>query len=189
MGYSTDFNGSLHFNKPITDELRDYINKFCETRRMTRDVEKIKEVYPNWKDLCFNGKLGRNGEYFVGGNGFMGQDHDNSIINYNYAPASQPGLWCQWIINEHGELEWDGNEKFYNYIEWLEYLIKHFFKPLGYVLNGDIAWQGEGEEDFGIIHVVDNVVTTQEGSRYYSMDDFETEVLIEELEKRGYKIS
>ena len=188
MGYSTYFTGKFEFNKPVTEELKNYINKFCDTRRMIRDVEKIKEIYPNWKELCFNGQLGREGEYFIGGNGFMGQEHDASIVNYNYAPASQPGLWCQWIIN--GDcLEWDGGEKFYNYIEWLEYLIKHFFKPLEYVLNGDISWQGEDEEDFGNIHVVDNVITVQEGNKYYSMDDFETEVLIKELERRGYRVS
>lgn len=189
MGYSTDFNGSLKFNKPVAYELKDYIKKFNETRRMKRDIEKIKENYPNWEDLCFEGCLGYEGAYFIGGNGFLGQDEDGTIINYNYSPKGQPGLWCQWIINEHDELEWDGNEKFYNYVEWLKYLIKHFFEPLGYILNGDIAWQGEDEEDFGIIHVEDNCVTTQEGNKYYSMDDFETKVLIAELEKRGYTVS
>ena len=188
MGYDTYFNGSFKFNKPVTNELANYIDKFGMTRRMTRDVEKIKEIYPNWADLCFNGNLGREGEYFIGGEGLMGQDCDDSIIDYNYAPASQPGLWCQWIIN--GDcLEWDGNEKFYNYIEWLDYLIKHFFEPLGYVLNGDVEWQGEDDEDFGLIHVVDNVVHIQEGKKYYSMNEFETDVLIEELNRRGYTVS
>ena len=188
MGYCTDFSGRLEFNKPITDELRGYIKKFNETRRMIRDVEKIKEIYPNWTELCFNGNLGREGEYFVGGDGFMGQEKDASVVNYNYAPASQPGLWCQWIIN--GDyLEWDGGEKFYNYIEWLEYLIKHFFAPLGYVLNGDITWQGEDSDDCGVIQVTDNLVDVDYGLHVYSVSDIETEVMIEELERRGYKVS
>lgn len=188
MGYTTDFSGSLEFNKPVTDELRDYIDKFNRTRRMVRDVNKIKEIYPNWAELCFNGDLGREGEYFIGGDGFMGQDNDDSIINYNHAPASQPGLWCQWVI--YGDcLEWDGNEKFYNYIEWLEYLINHFFKPIGYILNGDIIWQGEDSDDCGTISVKDNVVDVKYGMHVYAMEDIETEDLIEELERRGYKVS
>lgn len=188
MGYSTYFTGSFEFNKPVTDELRDYVNKFGDTRRMHRNVEKIKEIFPNWKDLCFNGELGTDGAYFVGGDGFMGQDKDDTVVNYNCPPAGQPGLWCQWIIN--GDvLEWDGGEKFYNYTEWLEYLIKHFFHPLGYVLNGTVTWQGEEEDDCGTIQVTDNVVDIDYGIHAYSMADVETAVMVEELERRGYKVS
>ena len=63
MGYTTDFEGELTFNKPVTEELKEYINKFSDTRRMKRDNEKIKELFPNWKELCFKGNLGVNGEY------------------------------------------------------------------------------------------------------------------------------
>ena len=55
MGYTTYFNGSLKFNKDVTIELQEYINRFSNTRRMPRDNEKIKEIYPNWKELCFFG--------------------------------------------------------------------------------------------------------------------------------------
>ena len=159
MGYTTDFYGTLTFDKPVSNWLRDYINRFSSTRRMPRDNEKIKEIYPNWKELCFFGKLGENGEYFAPISKVWGQEEDDSIIDYNgWECKVQPGLWCQWIINDNGELEWDGGEKFYKYIEWLEYLIKHFFKPLGYVLNGDIQWQGEDRGDIGTIHVEDNVI-------------------------------
>lgn len=173
MGYTTDFRGTLNFNKPVTDELKAYINAFSDTRRMQRNNDKIKELFPNWKQLCFHGNLGQQGEYFVGGAGMCGQDMDESIIQYNYPAKTQPGLWCQWIINDDGELEWDGAEKFYNYVEWLEYLIDNFFIPDNYVLNGDIEWQGESSDDFGIIHVVDNVVKTIEGRRTYDEEPTE----------------
>ena len=100
-----------------------------------------------------------------------------------------PGLWCQWIINDNGELEWDGGEKFYEYEAWLVYLIDHFFKPLGYVLNGDITWQGDEHDDLGIIHVVDNKVSMEYGIREHSIKDIDTEVLIYELISRGYKVA
>lgn len=189
MGYTTDFVGSLEFNKPVTEELREYINRFSNTRRMPRDNEKIKELYPNWKDLCFLGELGCKGEYFAPKSLDYGQENDESIIDYNgFHSSVHPGLWCQWII-EGNELIWDGGEKFYNYEEWLNYLIENFFDPLGYELNGDIEWQGEAGDDFGTIHVVNNVVTMQYGYRVHSMDEIETDVLIAELEKRGYKVS
>lgn len=171
MGYTTEFNGTLKFNKPVTDELKAYINAFSDTRRMQRNNEKIKELFPNWKQRCFHGNLGQDGEYFVGGTGMCGQDRDDSIMQYNYPARTQPGLWCQWAINDDGELEWDGAEKFYNYVEWLEYLIDNFFIPDNYVLNGDIEWQGEDSEDFGIIHVVDNVVKAVMGRKTYEEED------------------
>ena len=190
MGYTTDFNGSFKFNKPVEPWLIEYINKFCNSRRMKRDNNKIKELYPKWKDLCFNGELGFEGEYFVGGIGFMGQGGDDSVLNHNAPAFTQPGLWCQWIITDDGEcLEWDGGEKFYYYEEWLEYLIENFFAPLGYVLNGDVSFQGEDYDDFGVIVVTDNVVSTEDGIRITSMDELDDETLIEELEKRGYKVT
>ena len=189
MGYTTEFYGSLTFNKPVIDELKKYINKFSETRRMARDPEKIKLNYPNWKEECFNGELGNEGEYFVGGKGFMGQDRDDSIINYNYPPIKQPGLWCQWIINGDDELVWDEGEKFYNYIEWLAYLISNFFEPLDYVLNGEIEFQGEDMEDFGTIVVTDNYINVEYGIRVSSLSEISDNDLIEEMRRRGYNIA
>lgn len=188
MGYTTDFYGSVTFNKPITEELKNYINKFGETRRMKRDVEKIKKTFPDWEKNCFNGNLGVNGEYFVGGNGFMGQDRDDSIVNYNYPPETQPGLWCQWMIDDDGNLVWDGGEKFYEYGEWLTYLIDNFLAPSGYVCNGEIEFQGEDMNDFGTIHVKDNVVTVEYGMSIQSLEDISDDDLIAEAKRRGFKI-
>lgn len=188
MGYTTYFNGKLQFNKPVESWLVEYIDKFSRTRRMKRDPEKIKELFPNWKELCFNGTLGDDGEYFVGGRGFFGQDSDESIIDYNTPPKTQHSLWCNWEITET-ELMWNEAEKFYNYEEWLDYLIDNFFKPLGYVLNGDISWQGEEEDDFGIIHVENNVVEMKYGIHINSMSELDTEDIIEELLNRGYTVS
>src|SRR3990167_457454 len=75
-----------------------------------------------------------------------------------------PSHYCQWIPTEDGlHLKWDGNEKFYNYVEWLKYLIKKFFEPKGYKLNGEIIWEGEEHDDTGKIIVADNVVSTKKG--------------------------
>ena len=181
MGYTTNFSGSLEFNKPVAPWLVEYINKFNRTRHMKRDPEKIKELYPNWGELCFNGELGDEGQYFIG-------DRDASVIHINMPPVGQPGLWCQWMIEED-MLMWDGGEKFDEYEEWLNYLIKNFFEPLGYVLNGDIEWQGEEYDDFGVIHVVDNFIDMQYGIRVSSMSEISTEDLVAELKSRGFDVT
>lgn len=190
MGYHTDFYGSFKFDKPVEPWLIEYINKFCDSRRMKRDNFKIKELYPNWADLCFKGELGVDGEYFIGGSGFMGQDRDDSVLDLNRPAKTQPGLWCQWIVAKDGTyLAWDGQEKFYEYEAWLVYLINNFFSPLGYVLNGEVRWQGEDSEDFGTIFVIDNVVEMEYGIHVSSMADMDDDALIKELEKRGYKVT
>ena len=100
----------------------------------------------------------RRASYFVGGQGFMGQDHDPSIVDHNQPPVGQPGLWCQWTPNEDGSaIEWDGNEKFDDPTEWIADLIEHFIVRWGYVVNGEVEWDDEGE--FGLIRVVNNVVS------------------------------
>ena len=160
MGYTTDFEGSFAITPTPSPEITKYINAFADHRHMVRDPEKVKALFPNWKEQCFNGELGNECEFFVGGTGPFGQDHDDSIINFNSEPGDCPSLWCQWII-ENGELCWDGGEKFYEYVDWLKYLIKNFFEPSGYTLNGVVDFQGEEDDDCGKITVVNNKVTME----------------------------
>lgn len=70
-----------------------------------------------------------------------------------------PGKWCDWKVTSDGSrLEWGEGEKFYNYIEWLQYLITNYFIPWGCILNGQIYWDGEENNDLGQIVVGDNKV-------------------------------
>lgn len=72
-----------------------------------------------------------------------------------------PGFWCKWDCTADGQyLEWDGNEKFYNFTAWLQYLITNFFEPNGITLNGKVGVGGEDDDDNGVIEVVDNEITT-----------------------------
>lgn len=187
MGYTTDFEGSLKLSRAATQVESDYINTFSGTRRMKRDVKKLMELYKGEYGYPFTNIIstpeeiyGEDGGYFAYDDGQSGQFHDTSIIDYNTAPGQldfglanwgendtkirtglcQPGLWCQWVITEDGtELEWDGSEKFYNYVEWLQYLIVNFFEKWGIKVNGEISWRGEDRDDTGKIIVEDNIIT------------------------------
>jgi hypothetical protein len=163
------------------------------------EIHKGKHGYPFAKDKTNPDEVyGFKGEYFVGAGGFAGQDSDGSVIDYNSASGEigwedykgdwdlrnelqktlnadkikQPGLWLQWELNEDGtELAWNGSEKFYNYIEWLQYLIQHFFEPWGIKLNGEIEWVGEDSSDRGKIVVHDNEITIYDAvSKYQERD-------------------
>ena len=190
MGYTTDFDGSLKISRPLTKKQTEYINRLGETRRMKRDVNKLMELYkgkhgnPSAKDKTNPAEVyGHDGEFFARDDGNAGQGDDGSVLDHNCPPGQngfgqgevekgQPGLWCQWGITEDGDgLQWDGGEKFYNYVEWLEYLIKMFFIPWGRKLSGEIMWYGEDRDDMGKIKVRDNEVFVFSGEVKFEDED------------------
>jgi hypothetical protein len=147
MGYTTDFDGSFELNKPLSEKMKDFITKFSGTRRMARKQSK---------------EFGVEGEFFIEGTGNSGQGTMPDVIDHNKPPRTQPGLWCQWVPNEDGtEIVWDGGGKFYYYTEWLVYLIHKILAPNGYVLNGQVTWQGEETGDVGEIYIENNKVFTE----------------------------
>jgi hypothetical protein len=153
MGYTTDFEGGFNITPNLSQKDNEFLTKFHNTRRMARKV---------------GTEYGKEGEFYVDGTGWAGQDHDKNVINYNRPPGTQPGLWCQWIPTDDGcELIWDGGEKFYNYVEWLDYLIDKILAPRGYTLNGECQWFGEERDDVGVIIVKNNKVTTKVGKLTY----------------------
>jgi uncharacterized protein (TIGR02996 family) len=142
-----------------------YLTQFSGTRRMKRAAAKAARM-PDPLREAVGLPLGKEAAYFVGGTGFHGQDDDDSVLDYNKPPRGQPGLWCRWQPSEDGTaIVWNGAEKFYYYVEWLEYLIKHFLAPWGYILNGEMKWQGEDEEDQGTIVVKNNRVLVNPSPR------------------------
>ena len=196
MGYTTDFSGRLNLTPAATAKQVQYINEFSATRRMARDVNKLMKLYNGEFGRPMPFKLtdeqkshvlaleaeglsvsvvskkpinaievyGIQGEFLANER----SENDGSVINQNQEPSTQPGLWCQWVLTKDGEhLEWDGGEKFYNYIEWLQYMIKNFFEPWGIKLNGEITWVGEDSSDRGKIKVTDNKVEVFEGRTTY----------------------
>ncbi len=73
--------------------------------------------------------------------------------------AGAPDGYNQWVITEDREhIEWDGNEKFYDYVEWLQWLIDNKFKPAGLTLSGSVKYSGEELEDCGTLKVIDGRV-------------------------------
>lgn len=163
MGYTTDFEGSFTCTPALNPAQVAYLKQFSRTRRMKRSSAKA-ELHPDPLRLAVELPIGIDGEYFIGGFGSMGQANDDSVKEHNDPPRTQPGLWCQWVPNEDGtEIKWDGNEKFYNYVEWLKYLNTNFFRKWGIVLSGEVTWSGESGDDFGKIIAKDGLISTKNG--------------------------
>ena len=152
MGYTTDFKGRIAIEPLLNNDEINYIKKFSETRRMKREL----------------------GPYFVDGSGDYGQGNDPDVLDHNNPPDGQPGSWCKWTSTGDGKfIEWDGNEKFYDSTEWMQYLIDNFLKPnaiafgnpgfedftFDHILNGEIEAQGEDPDDHWLLSVHDNIVS------------------------------
>jgi hypothetical protein len=169
IGYSTDFNGRFDLDKPLTPAHKAYLVAFATTRRMARNATLAANL-PDAIRIAAGLWIGPDGAYFVGNadDGNFGQNVDKSVIDSNSSGRSMPGLWCQWVPTQDGcGIEWDGNEKFYEYQEWLSYIITHFLAPWGYTLNGTIVWEGEDSSDKGKLIVKDNAVSTKRGRTVY----------------------
>lgn len=161
MGYTTNFEGQFDLDRPLAPEHLKYLTRFNDTRRMRREAL-VAACLPDPVRIAAGLPIGKEGGYYVGSDG-NGQGRDASIQDSNAPPVGQPGLWCGWVPAEDGTaIIWDGGEKFYEYIDWIEYLIEHFLKPWGYHLNGEIIWKGEDLSDVGTIIIVDNVVTSSQ---------------------------
>lgn len=165
MGYSTDFVGAFKLSRPLDEAQKNYLLRFNETRRMKRDPEKAALLSDPWR-AAISFPVGPDGAYFVGGAGFAGQYCDDSVVDYNDEPEGQPGLWCQWTVDPTGNyIGWDGGEKFYSYVEWLQYLIDHFFNTWEIGLTGVVRWRGASSDDKGSIVVTNNKVVVREGEK------------------------
>lgn len=157
MGYTTIFDGKFDLNKRLLDSEAIYLLEFSRTRRIKRNPAILQNIPDPARQAINNLPLGEEGCYFV--NEKWDEDSEISVVDYNRPPKTQPGLWCNWIPTaDGGGIKWNGVEKFYYYVEWLQYIINNFLKPWGYVLNGEVTWQGEREEDTGMILVTNNVI-------------------------------
>lgn len=159
MGYTTEFVGYFQLDRPLFDYQALYLLDFARTRRVKRSPTILATIPDPGRDAV-DLPLGEEGGYFIN------ESHPQaatSIIDDNRPPKGQPGLHCQWQPTADGRgVEWNGHEKFYRYVEWLQYLIVHFFVCWGYQLNGTVGWQGETASDKGEIVVVDNRIVQPE---------------------------
>lgn len=161
MGYDTDFQGAFAFDKPLAPAHLAYLQAFSNKRHMVRSIERLL-TEPDPVRLAVGLPLGKEGEYFIGNPAFdHTEERHPSVLGPNTPPAMQPGLWCQWVPTHDGRFFiWNGTEKFYHYIEWLQYLIDAFFKRWHYTIHGGVLWQAkDNEEDRGTMVVSHNIIS------------------------------
>jgi len=155
MGYSTTFTGELILSKPLTQDQAAYLRAFSDTRRMSRDVKVHKKMKDPLREAV-GLPIGDESGYYVGDEG----NYLDAAVNYNYHPAGQHGLWCQWVPSPgFSSLVWDGNEKFYQYVDCANYIQTHFLNVFGIeFVDSTVMFQGESDHDAGALVIMNGKV-------------------------------
>ena len=150
MGYQTDFSGEFRLNKLLDEKTFTFLTKLSETRSGKRNG---------------HSKYGVEGEFYVEGEIepclAKNTEDFSSIIDTNSPPRTQPSVWCDWApvhYDGYDAIEWNGAEKFYDYVEWIEYIAHKILAPKGYLLTCVVEWRGQDWEDTGTISITDNIV-------------------------------
>lgn len=156
MGFTTDFIGHIDIDPGLNDAEHAYLDAFRKSRRFDR----------------------AGGPYEVPGNPYVDERITASSKAYNRPAVGQPQLWCQWQPCWDGCcLAFDGNEKFYEPVLWLRYIIDHFLRPKAEASRSGLDYFEEFTFDHRLqglvvgcrrdnkqlygIRVADNVVTTE----------------------------
>ncbi len=146
------FLGSLVLDKPLISEQQEYLQSFSKTKRMKRDAIKAALLPDPIRNKVFL-DIGEEGGYYVGG-----EEDDDSIVKKSLPPVEQPTLWCKWCPSDSGKsIVWSGN-KFFGYIEWLEYIIEHFLITWGREVSGMIDIRNDQDTSLGYLKVIHNKV-------------------------------
>ena len=99
-------------------------------------------------------------------------EHLMDFNSQDHRAHDMPGYYCQWEPTEDGTaIKWDGNEKFYDSVEWMAHIIDTFLAPAGHVVNGTIDAQGEDSGDRWRLVVRDNVVEKQTPRLFWPDED------------------
>lgn len=108
MGYTTDFVGHIDIYPHLNAGEIAYLEAFRHARHFDRGGS----------------------PYDVPGNPLAPDREGVPVERYHSLGQGKPQLYCQWAVCGSGCcLAFDGNEKFYQPVEWLRYLINHLLKP------------------------------------------------------------
>ena len=158
-------------NEVKISDIMELVNGMSKTKRVTRDLHKIKE------ELEYNpDDYNINGYYYYPKNDFenFGQTKDKSVININRPPMRAPSLWLDFeVIKEENKhfLTWNGekeNNEVIEQISWLISLIDNVFNPVKMSLNGNIKIIDEINKSETLLEIRNNEIFRNNKIFYYS---------------------
>lgn len=165
MGYNTKFVGEFILDRELENETFNLLYNLAKTRRVSRNISVLVRI-DNISEQDAKEKYGTEGEFYfsekpshIAENGVYKRVKDETVLDNNLPPATQPSLWCGWIPTEDKrKIIWDGNEKFNQSVEWIEYIIHRILSPKDYEINGQMNCYGEVSTDSWKIVIKNNKV-------------------------------
>ncbi len=183
MGYTTDFDGKIVISPKLPDEFVGGFNFTTKKRNNTYgDGEQgsfdhlyhSRWGYNSLGDPPPEGTTNRLGGWFSPYVFERPGDYPTRIDEYARigihrasAVTEVPSCWNHWQLGQGVDdftvLEWDGGEKFSEYIEWMKYVLRliHSDFPQSHFV-GTIDWEGEDPTDRGQIIVGENKFEEQQ---------------------------
>lgn len=151
----------IYFDEPLELDLFAYLAKWFRTKRYKYDIRRVEEIYGKIdQESCYFGEYGMDGEYIALNTivpiGFC------QNLDYVALPGDVPSKRSAFVFRKENELVYNPSSNDYHCFEWLNYLIKHFFEPNGYFLNGVVQYTDPKGHVFCVINVCNNIVSCNE---------------------------
>jgi hypothetical protein len=152
MSFPCYFRGTVLLDRSLLAHEQAYLEAFAATRHVQCREELLVPLADPLREAV-GLPVGPEGAYAV-----SAPPVSDAIVDQNQPPAGQPGLWCDWVPTVDGTalVCKEGDTGVAN-VEWIGYLIAHFFQPWGYTVNGRVLWHTdewpEWEEDGESYHL------------------------------------
>lgn len=151
----------INFDEPLELDFFAYLAKWFRTTRYKFDIKRLEEIYGKIdQSSCYFGEYGMDGEYIAIDSfvpiGFC-QNNDSKSL-----PGDVPIKRSAFVFRKKYGLIYNPYSNDYHCFEWLNYLIKHFFEPNGYFLNGVVQYTDPKGHVFCVINVCNNIVLCNE---------------------------
>lgn len=157
MSYTYDLIGKLSVSPPLSPAQVAYLQEFSHSYR-----HKFAPQWQSWPNPLREAvglPVGIDGAYISSAMGTGADFLDNCFQVDTDPPDNQPSFQCCWTTNAQGStVHWNKLQRTFAPVEWLNYLIAHFFEPWGVALNGVVQCHGEEEDDRSLIVVNKNLV-------------------------------
>ena len=151
----------INIDEPLESDFFAYLAKWFRTTRYKYDIKRVEEIYGKIdQSSCYFGEYGIDGEYIAIDSLVLSrfcQNYDSEAL-----PGDVPSKRSSFIFWQENGLIYNPYSNDYHCFEWLNYLIKHFFEPNGYFLNGVVRYTDHKGHVFCTINVSNNVVSCSE---------------------------
>lgn len=180
MSYTYDLIGKLSVSPPLSADQVAYIQEFSHSYR-----HKFAPKWQSWPNPLREAvglPVGIEGEYISSAMGTGVDFIENCMEVDTNTPNNQPSFQCCWTTTAKGNVvKWNKLGRTFAPVQWLEYMMEHFFKPWGVTLNGKVECHGEAKEDRTLIVVTNNTVRHAPKKEW---EEYKTEKELEQQAKK-----